>query len=125
MEIFMRASKNKYRYNYKGILDTSDLWDLSVTSLDTIYKGLKSQLKATQEESLLETKTKEDKVIEDKIEIVKFIFEAKQKQAEARVKARENRAKKQRLLEILANKKDQSLQGKSEEELEKMIEELS
>ena len=125
MEKFLRASKGKYRYNYKGSLQTEDLWDLGKTGLNTIYVGLKADLKETQEESLMKTVTKASKELEDKIAIVEFIYNAKEEEARAKVIAKDNRAKKQKLLEILANKQDQSLEGKSEAELMAMIEDLS
>ena len=62
--------------------------DLSVTELDKIFKTLNKQAKTAQEESLLETKTKEDETIENQIAIVRHIVSVKQKEANDRLKRR-------------------------------------
>jgi len=81
-------------------------------------------LKKVKEESLLEVKSTEDQILDTKIEIVKYIFNVKQEEEQKRLKAKELKDKKQRLMEILASKEDQDLLGKSTEEIKKMINEL-
>ena len=71
--IFKEATKKKYRWNFRGLCTVEDLWDLNVENLDDIYKSLKKQQKDNSGESLLTTVSKEDKIIEEKIEIVKAI----------------------------------------------------
>ena len=100
------------------------MWDLSVTELDKIFKTLNKQAKTAQEESLLETKTKEDETIENQIAIVRHIVSVKQKEANDRLKEKERKAQKQRIMEIMADKEDEDLKSKSTEELRKMLEEL-
>ena len=70
-ELFIMASRQKFRFPFKGVATVEDLWDLGVRDLDTIFKSLNSQKKQAQEESLLSTKSKEESVLEAKIEIVK------------------------------------------------------
>ena len=72
-KMFEVAVRNKFRYPYKGVIATEDLWDLSVQRLDDIFKTLKSQEKKAQEESLLNTRTPEDEALATKIEIIKHI----------------------------------------------------
>ena len=68
--IFEYATKNKLRFEYKGSISTEDLWTLSVTELDKIYKILNKKKKVeAEEESLLSTKTKEDEELEVQIAI--------------------------------------------------------
>lgn len=123
-KMFELATRKKYRFSYKGLINVEDLWELSVQSLDAIFKDLNSQLKQSAEESLLQVKTAADKETEVKIEIIKYIVKTKQDEAEARLKAKENKEKKQKIQEILAAKQDQDLQNKSPEDLQKMLEEL-
>lgn len=123
-KIFMVATRNKMRFNYRGVLSVEDLWDLSLESLDAIFKGLNSQLKKSNEESLLGVKTQEDKDVELKIEIVKYIVNVKLEERENRLKAKANKEQKDKILEILANKQDEDLHNKSQDELIKMLEEL-
>ena len=123
--MFVIATKNKFRFPFKGMISVEDLWDLSLENLDSVYKTLNSQIKRAQEESLLNIKSKEDSVLEMKIEIIKYIVEYKQAEIAKRAAASENKAKRQRILEILAAKQDADLQSKSLDELQKMLNELS
>ena len=125
VNIFEVANSKKFRFNFKGLISTEDLFDLSVKDLDSIFKTLNSQLKQTREESLLEVKSTEDQILDIKIEIVKHIFNLKQEEEAKRIKAKENKEKKQKLMEILANKEDQDLLNKSKEDIQKMLNELN
>jgi hypothetical protein len=120
-DLFKIATKKKYRFNYKGQLTVEDLWDLSVQELDKIYKNLKSQQKAALEESLLQTVTKEDKVLLNKIEIIKVIVAEKQAAMQKQMERMAQKAQKQRILEIMADKQDAALKEKSIEELQNML----
>lgn len=122
--MFEKASRVKLRFDYRGICTVEDLWDLSVKELDSIYKAVNSKLKQSQEDSLLNTKTKEDEVLKLQVNIIKHIVEVKLAEMEAREQAKERKLKKQKLTEILASKQEADLHGKSVEEIQKMIEEL-
>ena len=122
-KIFETAVRNKYRFDYRGVITTEDLWDLDVKELDYIYKGLMSTKKESETESLL-TEKKQNTAIDNKIEIVKYIFTVKVDEAKAAELKAENAAKKQKILAILARKQDAELENKSAEELEKLIADL-
>lgn len=122
--IFEVATRQKYRFLYKGSISTEDLWDLPLTALDSIFKTLNAKAKQAQEESLLETKSKEDEETEIKIKIIRHIVSVKQSEAKAKKKDKENKEMKQRLLEIKAAREDKKLENKSDEELDAMIAEL-
>lgn len=126
--LFEMASQFKFRYPYKGLITTEDLWDLSMSQLDTVYKALNKELNVTQEDGLIVTKTADEGVkaneLRNKLEIVKYIFNHKQQAAELQRMAAENAAKKQHILGILAQKKENALQNMSEEELTQMLNEL-
>ena len=119
--IYKFAVENKIRFPFKGQISVEDLFDLNLESLDSIYKSLNSQKKKANEESLLATKSSEDEALEVSIEIVKQIFSQKQKEKEDRIKAAENRAKKQRIAEIIDNKKDEALNNLSVGQLQQML----
>ena len=122
--IFEIATREKYRFPYKGMISVEDLWDLPVTALDGIFKTLNKQMKTAQEESLLETRSKEDEALANQIDIVKHIVFVKRREADERLRAKERREKKQRIMEIMADKQDEALKGKSLEELQSMLEEM-
>ena len=124
MNIFEYAVENKLRFPYKGLISVEDLYALSVSDLDTIYKTLKREAKRNGEESLLATKSNDDVALDTKIEIVKYIVEKKLAQVEARKTAAANKAKKEKILSILEEKQDAALKNMSEEDLRKMLDTL-
>lgn len=122
--LFEIASRAKYRFPYKGLISTEDLWDLSPAQLDIIYKTLNKNAKVQGEESLLNEATV-DTALNNMVEIVKHIFNVKREEAEARKAAAANAEKRKRLMEIIAQKQDEALLNMSEADLQKMLEELS
>ena len=122
--IFEMATRNKYRFPYKGIISVEDLWDLNQTQLDSIYKALNKEVKANQEDSLMFSQTQTDLDLQAKIEIVRHIYTTKEQDAARRTAAAENAEKKRRILEILEQKHEDSLKNKSEDELLKMLNEI-
>ncbi len=123
-KMFEIAVRNKFRFPFKGVIATEDLWDLSVQQLDGIFKTLKSQEKKAQEESLLDTRTPEDEALATKIEIIKYIVNTKLEEAKQAERAKEMRDQKQKILNILADKQDEDLRSKSPEELRAILEKL-
>ncbi len=122
--MFDKASRLRLRFNYKGVISTEDLWDLSLQELDFIYKGLMAQKKALNVDSLLTTPTPADDLLELKLDIVRFVFNAKQDEADSRKAAAEKKAKKQKLLDVLSQKQDSALAEMSIEDIQKAIDEL-
>ena len=123
-KLFENATRGKYRFSFKGSITVEDLWDLSPQNLDTIYKSLTKELKQSQEESLLVKKTEVDAVLDDKINLVKYIVLIKLKEEDQRNKEREFKEKKQKILGLIADKQDNELQSKSIDELKDMLESL-
>lgn len=121
INLFEMATRKKFRFPFKGTISVEDLWDLSVQNLDTVFKALNAEAKQVKEESLLSTKSTEDAILEAKIEIVKHIVKVKLAEAEERTKTAEKREQKRRLQELIANKQDEELQGKSIDELQAML----
>ena len=120
-DLFKVAVKKKYRFNYRGLISVEDLWDLSVEDLDKIFKSLKSQQRNASEESLLQAVSKEDKELNNKIEIIKTIVADKLAASDRAKKAAAQRMQNQRILEIMADKQDAALKEKSVEELQAML----
>jgi hypothetical protein len=120
-QLFIKASRLKLRFNYKGSQSVDDLWDLPLTALDSIFKDLNKKVKAQAEESLLNTRSKEDELIEMAIEIIKFVVATKQAENKAKVDAQERKQKIQRLLEIKDKKQNASLEAMSVEDIDKEI----
>ena len=122
--IFEYATRHKVRFPFKGNLSVEDLWDLRVEDLDQIFKTLHAKQKQSQEESLLNTKNKEEELIDIQIAIIKYIVVVKLAEKEAQKKAAENKAKKQKILAIMAARDEKALENSSDEELRRMLEDL-
>lgn len=120
-DLFIMATRQKFRFPFKGQVSVEDLWDMNVRDLDTVFKALNAQTKQADEESLLTTKTKEDSILEAKIAIVKHIVSEKLAEVEAKRLRAEQNEKKNRIAEILADKQDEELRGKSVAELTAML----
>lgn len=123
--MFEAATRNKYRFPFRGQISVEDLWDLTPAQLNTVFKTLSTEAKAAEEESLVRQRTEEEVVLENKIAIVRYIFEKKQEEAEARKQKAVNAEKRRRLMDLIASKEEAALGEKSIEDLKKMLEELS
>jgi hypothetical protein len=124
MNIFEYAVRNKLRWAFRGYIDVESLFDLSLQDLDTIYKSLSKEINESSGDSLLGIKNKDSKALEIKLEIVKEIFNRKIEEKNKRETAIKNRQERQKLLELIASKKDSELQNKSVEDLMKMLDEI-
>ena len=102
--IFEYATRNKVSFPYKGNVWVEDLWDLSVTELDKVFK--------------------KDEIVEVQITIVKHIVAVKLAEKEAKEKAAENKVKKQKIMAIMAARDEKALENASDEDLQKMLSEL-
>jgi len=119
--MFEKASRLKLRFNYRGICAVEDLWDLPLTALDAIFKTLNAAMKAQKEESLLETKSQADEILDLQIGIVKHIVEVRLAEQKAKQDEAANAARKQKILGIIADKQDAALQSLPIEELTKLV----
>ena len=125
MNIFERASRGKTRFqSVKGWLSVEDLWDLSLTHLDTIAKGVNKALKAESEESFISTKSEKNTELELQLDILKHVIASKLAQEEINKKSAETRARKERIEALIIEKKEKQLGEKSVEELEAQLKEL-
>lgn len=122
MANFEVATREKYRFPFRGSITVEDLWDLNVEQLNAVFKTLNKEKRNTDEESLLDTnRSKEDEALSNRIEIVKHVFEVKQAEALARREEAQRHAQKQKIMSILADKEDEALKNLSVEELKKLL----
>ena len=120
-ELFITATRKKYRFPFNGMISVEDLWDLNPAQLDKVYMDLKKEQKSDSGESLMTERTDADSIVDTKLELVKYIFDVKQAEKQAAIDKAEKDAKKKRIREIIASKKEAELEGMSIEELEKLL----
>ena len=124
MSDFKQASKLKLRFSTdKGILSVEQLWDLSLTNLANLIRSAKKILKKADDDELsFLDSTKEAVNVEDQLrfDILKEVFLEKQSEVEESKKRTEAKLHNQKINELIAKKKEQSLESMSIEDLEKL-----
>lgn len=121
-----KASRMKLRFNtQRGVLSVEDLWDLPLIQLDNIAIALNKKLQESKTESFIKTRTKDTTELELKFNIAKHIIDVKLQEQEDRLLESEKKAKRQKILDLMAKKQDAELEGKSLEELAKELEALN
>lgn len=116
--IWVECLKNKFRFEFKGLISTEDLFDLTLADLDAIYKSLKKEEKDLQGDSLLSNdENPKVREVEVKIEVVKAVFDMKKAEIARAERALANKAQKDKILAIIEDKENQELSEKSIDEL--------
>lgn len=126
MSTFLKASKKKLRFaTSKGELSTEQLWDLSLTSLDTIAKAVNKRIKDSEEESFIGKKTSGNADDELRLEVLKEVIRVKMEDQDKRAKASERAEKLRHLKQLATEKQTEAFGNQSLEEIQKQIAELS
>lgn len=119
---FEVATREKYRFPYKGVISVEDLWDLSCDQLNVVFKTLNKEKKNVNEESLLDMRqSAADVTLTNMIDIVKYVFNAKQLEAQARREAADKHAKNQIIMGLIKEKENEALKSLSIDELKKLL----
>ncbi|MCK9430034.1 MAG: hypothetical protein M0R17_08530 [Candidatus Omnitrophica bacterium] len=122
--MYKQASKLKLRF-FTGIgqLSTEQLWELSQTQLSNAIKAVKKVLKKNDDDELSfleDTKTVD---IENQLrfDILKDVYLSKKKEADELRTASDIKAHNQKILMLIADKRDDSLKNMTIEELEQQL----
>lgn len=131
-EAYKFAAQNRLRFPSKrGDLTAEDLFQLPLKStsgfdLDTVAKGINSQLKGASEESFVEDTTADPRreSLKVALEVVKDVIATRQAENRAALAKTQRAADRKKILDAIAAKKDDALTKASLEELEKKLTEL-
>ena len=124
LNMFEQASRSKLRFKAQnGLIATEDLWDLPLTHLDVIAKGLRKELRET-EDSFIDEKKGNNK-LELRFEIVKYVITTKIAERDALKLKAEKAAKRQRILAVMEGVQNEVDKGKSIAELQKELDSLA
>ena len=131
MSMFEEASRLKLRFTTaKGSVTTEDLWDMPLLSrapgisLDDLAKNLSKNIRESSEESFVTVHTVANKKLELQFDIVKHVISVKLEERDKAKRAVEVKEQKEKIMSIIAKKKDEDLEGLSIEALQKMVTEL-
>jgi hypothetical protein len=131
MNIYKIASTKRLRFaSIKGQLAVEDLFSLPLTSangvsLDGIAKGINKFLKEAKEESFVDAPSKENTLLQVRLDIVKDIISDKIAERELAKNIAANKVKKQKLLAALARKEDEGIDSMSEADILKQLDDLA
>lgn len=126
-ELFIKASRKKYRYNFKGVIGTEDLWDLSVEDLDSIFRTMRTEMNRLNIGESLLNNDKTDGIVatlRDKIEIIRYIVNVKQEEKQKAIEATERAALREKILREKETRESEKLNNMTDEELDAMLEKL-
>lgn len=125
MEMYKLASQQQLRFQTnKGVLSVEQLWQLTQTDLSNLCKAIKKVLKGNDNDDdlsfLIDTATVD---VENQLrfDIAKDVYLTKKKDNEEKRNALEAKQQKEKILAIIAKKKDESLETKTVEELEALL----
>ena len=120
--MYKEASRKKLRFvTSRGPISAEQLWDLSLTELDNLAVSLEEAYKNSKGKSFLDKKTTKDKDIKLQFDIVLDVLETKVNEAEIARQKLEDKAHNQKIMDLIMEKKDEALKGKSLKELEAML----
>lgn len=124
MENFQKASRLKLRFETSnGVISIEQLWDLKYSTLCDLEERLQLELAKFGETTRRKTTTrnKEKELVQLRYDIVNYILDVidtEREEANAKLDAKEHN---QKILELINDKKNESLKGKTIEELEAML----
>jgi hypothetical protein len=128
MSDFERASRIGLLFpSPVGNLTDRDLWSIPLTgtnlNLNDLAKSYNKEVKDQDDEDFVNVKKNTNTLPQLRLDIVKRIIEYKLSAQEINEKRQKTLQKNERIRNILANKEDEELQGKTVEELQDLLEE--
>lgn len=122
MDNFKLASQQKLRFQTnRGVLTVEQLWDLPLQELDTLAVSLQQAHEQSAPKSFLNKKTTKDKVVKLRFDVALDVLNTKAEEAQAESEALEVKEHNKKIIELIAEKQDESLKGKSIKQLEAML----
>ena len=129
--MYKKASQQKLRIaTSRGMLSVEQLWDLPKEEIGQLAVALRKRIKDargingdSELDFLQPAEHAEETTDELTFRILKDIYQTLQANEDSACRLAAKRQRNRKLLEVIARKQDQELEGKSIEELEKMLEE--
>lgn len=122
MENYKLASQQRLRFQTnKGLLSTEQLWDLSLEDLDALAVSLETEHKQSGKKSFLIKTSEKDKTAKLRFDIALDVLNTKVEEMNALAVAKEVREHNKKILNLISEKQDESLKGKSIKQLEGML----
>lgn len=135
MEIFAQATRNNVTFNINypnltrlsGQVNVIDVWQLSKNVLAALYDDVCNELEKVSGTKQLfsgRAKSNNTKELELKKAILEYVANTLTEEEKENEEAANKRIKRQRLMELKAQKQEQQMLNLSEEEIDAMLSEL-
>jgi hypothetical protein len=122
MDIYKEASRLKLRFQTgKGPLSVEQLWDLSLTELDTLAVAKEQEYKDSGKKSFLKAKSAKDRKLKLELDIFVDILTTKVEEDETRRKALADKEHNALILSKMEQKRNEAFDDMSLEELQKQL----
>ncbi|GAB3975634.1 hypothetical protein GCM10028806_33630 [Spirosoma terrae] len=122
MEIFKSASQLKLRFQTsRGVLTTEQLWDLTLIELDALAVALETEHEKSGKKSFLAKTSDKNKLAKLRFDVVLEVLTTRVAENQEAAEAAEIKAHNQKIIALIAEKEDETLKGKSVEELTAML----
>ena len=124
-ELFVLAAKRKYRFESgRGSVSVEDLFDCQLSTLDAIAVSIDDKIQKAGRKSFIGKRSASTGDDENRLEIVKFVIEQLQAEADARKTRAEKESQKAFLKGLLEKKQMEQLENLSAEEIQKQLDQL-
>ena len=126
MELFMKATRLKLTFNFKGIISVEDLWDLSLTSLDSLAQKLHAELEAAPKQSFIKNSASNQtsSITQLKFDVVLAVLETKVAERDEAERALVRKQEIAQLDSLIAKAEGEVLASKPLEELKALRKQL-
>ena len=102
-------------------MSTEQLWDLSLEELDALAVSLEAKVEESGRKSFLVKTSEKSRIAKLRFDVALDVLNTKVEEAQDAATALENKRHNEKIITLIAEKQDESLKGKSVEELEKML----
>lgn len=127
MNLFQEAARNKWRFpTARGLLSVEQLFELPLTEVDAIAQELHKDLEKTKDKSFLKNnnRPRAEAYLQNQFNLVLEVIKIRQDEIDEAEHKAAKAAKKQKLVDLLAKRKDEAFNEMSESEIEKALAEL-
>ena len=117
----------KLRWNAgtnKGVINTEDLWDLPLPTLNAVAVGLHRSIKEAGEVSFITESSAPNKVLQLKFDVVKHIIDTKLVEKKRAEELAVKRQKREQIMALIQEKEHDGLRNQSLDDLKRMFNEL-
>jgi len=122
MEIYKQAIMQDVRVQTsKGLLTPQQLCTLDIKELDSLAVQLQEEYEQSGKKSFLVKRSVKDRLAKLKFDLVLDILQTKSEQLEEAKQKAEDKAHNEKIIQLISEKNDESLKGKTVKQLEAML----